>query len=364
MNARNRHLRAAYEAFCEDYATLDNLLGMADHACSGLVPLHGSLFELPLRPEKLRDYLSQGRRKARGFRVSGCQPLKIELPAPVGARLPHPGPATAFIICNAADHTACLVGLPIDFEYLWAELSRYAHTCITVLYLGTQDFKRSLLGLLREKMVQGISVRGFTANVLWEDGQRVKVRREWFPDAKPVAEFFVELEEDRQWLRSIELTVRQRDSESRGRIRRDLTFSCQGTFSLFWRTALQAVKSMASANRETFQDRSVSTSPTRAARPLQIAYPSAVFDDKSQNHRLIRVLRKLPDCGLSVFHLNPLLHASLVDYVDGSTYSIWVTDSAAVKIIPGLKASAGSLGRLCNHINEHFEEGSIEDIPS
>jgi hypothetical protein len=214
----------------------------------------------------------------------------------------------------------------------------------------------------RERPQTTVHVRGFTANVLWEDGQTVKTRREWFPLAKPVPDFFLEFEQERQWLRSIELVVRRNGREGSGRIRRDLSFTCQRGFLVFWGTAVNAVIRTAAGHHGLLQNRSVFKSPTRAARPLQVSYPSGIFEDKRQNHRLIKVLRQLPDSGLSVFHCNPFLHGALVDYSDGSTYTIWVTDNCAVKIIPGLKASPRSLGRLCNHIHEHFEEGAVEEI--
>ena len=111
-------------------------------------------------------------------------------------------------------------------------------------------------------------------------------------------------------------------------------------------------------------NRAATNSPTQAPRPLQLFYADSLLADKSQNHRLIRVLRKLPDASISVYHPNPFLHASVVDYMDGSSYAIWITDSTAITVIPELKATTQSLGRLFNHINEHFGEGTIRDIAS
>jgi hypothetical protein len=357
MGEWNNHFRTAYRAFYAEHRNTANLLDAIDSICSVRIPVHGTIFGLSLKQKELSELLQTGRRRVRGFTVSGRDFLKVEVTPDSGTDLFHRGSAAGYLIFNPRDYVACLLGLVPDFDYLFGELKRYLHTWITPLFLRTQEFRQTLVPLSHV-----VEVRGYTANVLWDDGQRVKTRREWFPAAKPVQEFFIELEQERQWLRSLELVFHTKDRSGSGRIRRDLSFSCQDGFSVFWNMVLDAVKSNAGANRCLFQDRAVSSSPTHAARPLQIAYTSGIFDDKKQNHRLIKVLRGLSDSGLSVFHPNPFLHAALMDYSDGSTYTIWVTDSSAIKIIPGLKASPRSLGRLCNHINEHFEEGSVEEI--
>jgi antitoxin component of MazEF toxin-antitoxin module len=87
-----------------------------------------------------------------------------------------------------------------------------------------------------------------------------------------------------------------------------------------------------------------------------------VFSDKRQNRRLISVLRGLADSALSVTHPNPYLHASLVDYSDGSSYDVWVTNNTSVLIVPKRRASAASLERVCNHICEEFEEGHVGEV--
>ena len=189
----------------------------------------------------------------------------------------------------------------------------------------------------------------------------MKTRREWFSTPKPVSQFFAEISQERQCLRSVEVVVCLPEM-THGRIRRDFTFSCQSHIHNFLREIVGSFKAAATKNRSLLQGRSVSDSQTRTSKPLRINYATRVFDDKSQNHRLIRVLSGMPNAAVSVFHPNPFLHASVIDYSDGSSYTIWITDSSAISIIPGVKATAQSLGRLCNHINEFFREGDVREI--
>jgi hypothetical protein len=253
------------------------------------------------------------------------------------------------------------VGVGEDFDYLWQELQRYLYSDITRLFLRTADFETALHNLRRANPDRRIRISGYTANVLCDDGKRVKTRREWLKRPKPEADFFGELEQEKQWLRSLEVVIED-TQVAQARIKRDMTFSCQAGFRRFYETVLESLRTTAAQRRGIFQNRGAVESPTHAPRPIQISYDRRVFEDKSQNRRLIRVLKDLPDCALSVFHANPFLHASIVDYSDGSCYALWVTDSSAITVTPELKVTAASLARLCNHINEHFSEGSIEEV--
>jgi len=103
--------------------------------------------------------------------------------------------------------------------------------------------------------------------------------------------------------------------------------------------------------------------PKGFARALQIEYEQPVFSDKRQNGRLVQTLKGLRNSALSVFHPNPYLHASLIDYTDGSSYEIWVTTPTSILIVPKRKATTGSIERVCDFICDKFQEGEIKDFP-
>lgn len=352
---------ASYAALYKAHATVDAVLDKANAACSHRTPIHGCVVSLNGPLEGVIRKLTEGRGRTRGFRVKGVSPYLIEVPFAPAERLPHPGTGKALLWSSGQDSTVCLVGVGEDFDYLWQELQRYLYSDITRLFLRTADFETALHNLRRANPDRRIRISGYTANVLCDDGKRVKTRREWLKRPKPEADFFGELEQEKQWLRSLEVVIED-TQVAQARIKRDMTFSCQAGFRRFYETVLESLRTTAAQRRGIFQNRGAVESPTHAPRPIQISYDRRVFEDKSQNRRLIRVLKDLPDCALSVFHANPFLHASIVDYSDGSCYALWVTDSSAITVTPELKVTAASLARLCNHINEHFSEGSIEEV--
>ena len=115
-------------------------------------------------------------------------------------------------------------------------------------------------------------------------------------------------------------------------------------------------------SRTFFEKRDRRSHPKGFSRPLKIEYTESIFSDKHQNYRLIDTLKQLSNSALSVYHPNPFLHTSLIDYTDGSSYEIWVTTPSSILIIPKRKATTSSIERVCDFICDKFEEGDVKDF--
>lgn len=96
-------------------------------------------------------------------------------------------------------------------------------------------------------------------------------------------------------------------------------------------------------------------------RPLEINFEQEVFKDKANHSNFIGMLSKLEDASISVLHGNPYIHLSIMDYVDGSSYDLWVVDSKQILLVPQLNSTIVSLKRLVNHIYDYYAEGEIKD---
>ena len=94
-------------------------------------------------------------------------------------------------------------------------------------------------------------------------------------------------------------------------------------------------------------------------RPLEINFQDELFKDKVNHGRFIQMLSLLDDTSVSVMHGNPYIHLSIVDYIDGSSYDMWVVDSKQILLVPQLRSSIISLKRLVNHIFDNYAEGEI-----
>jgi hypothetical protein len=108
------------------------------------------------------------------------------------------------------------------------------------------------------------------------------------------------------------------------------------------------------------RERQVSNS---ALKPMDIVYSQNVFTSRSDNFKLINSLSNLSRAGVAVMHRNPYLHAVVLDFDDGSTFDVFVTEGDRVRIVPGFRSSVHALMRLCEQIFKDFHEGEIADAP-
>lgn len=100
---------------------------------------------------------------------------------------------------------------------------------------------------------------------------------------------------------------------------------------------------------------------SRDAERLEITYEEGELSGTDSNKDLIGALEGLKNASMTVYHDNPYMHASILDYNDGTSADIFITSSDTVSIIPGFEASRESLTRICDQINESFLEGEVRE---
>jgi len=57
--------------------------------------------------------------------------------------------------------------------------------------------------------------------------------------------------------------------------------------------------------------------------------------------------------------LNPYLHVSLFDFIDGSSCDIFVSSPDEISVIPSYTCSVFSLMRIFNQLSKDFQEGNL-----
>ena len=145
-----------------------------------------------------------------------------------------------------------------------------------------------------------------------------------------------------------------------GFVSRDLIFYYfSGRISYFFDQILQIIGNIVVKKLNIFENKERNYE-NREAKPLRIKFPQNVFDDKSDNIRFIRALEKISGGAVTVYHNNPYLHLSFLDFIDGSNFDIFVADSDRLTIIPNYKCSMYSLMRTTDQIFKGFCEGEIE----
>lgn len=357
--------KKAEREFYRQHDDVESVFAAAAHACSKGLIVYGAFYPVGCAPSALLQYLEEARAQDWGLSSNGRLPGLVKYGHSVSRGEGRQPFFPKAIIWEEPEHS--LVGLLScqthdGFDMLRKRLRRYLFPDLYHAYLRTSEVRQGLHRLADELTGYSIRVREYVCRSLIDDPgslKRVRTDREWTDEDYTAV--FDKLMQERAWLSSVKLELRGPE-RAVGKIWRDASFACRTGFPLFVRSVLASLRVAVVRSRDFFQQRDRSTSPTGRTRPVSIVYGDPVFSDKRQNHRLLRVLGGFTDSGLSVFHPNPYLQASVVDYQDGSSYDIWVTTDTAILIIPKRRASPASMERLCDHICDEFEEGNVKEF--
>lgn len=172
-------------------------------------------------------------------------------------------------------------------------------------------------------------------------------------------EVFNEAQDDDYFVDKIQFEIRSGRHEFQGYIARGgQTRYIEGDGRIFFNYLVGGAASLLSEKGSLFKDRSREFG-TREADPIRIEYEEDSIVGVEENMRLIRTLDGISNSSLTVFHKNPYLHASLMDFDDGSSLDVFLTSESEVAIVPGFKASRHTLSRVCEQIIEGFREGEV-----
>lgn len=169
--------------------------------------------------------------------------------------------------------------------------------------------------------------------------------------------------ENDQWVDNISFYAVKEDKVFfNASLSRDGFFQCSSTnIEYFYNTIIRTVLTIARNNSKIFSKRSRMENRGKV-KPIVIKYSYSLFENLEQNSRFINVITKFPLSSISVYHKNPYLHMSLIDYLDGSSYDLWILSNNEIIIVPQLRNTFNSLSRLTEFIFEKFQEGELSEL--
>ena len=352
------------QSFYKNHSSWTSVSQAAAVACRNGAHINGAIFSFTRRFSYLLQLLKNEQASARSFKVSGHGFYYIEYGK---QKALASGSYTTPKAILWQDNESAIVYLlscqerPL-FKNICEVVHEYLQPDLCKVFLRTSEIQSGLNELKRKYPQLSLRVREYTSRSLIDDpksAKRVRTNREWTDE--DYDSVFQKLEEEKQWLSSLRLEIHGQEIAA-GRIWRSATFSCEAEFRLFFDTVVHTITKAVTQSTNFFNKRDRLSSPSGASRPLRIEYVEDVFGDKNQNHRLINTLKRMKDSALSVYHPNPYLHASLLDYADGSSYEVWVTKPNSILVVPQRRASTDSIERLCNFICDEFQEGVIEEV--
>jgi hypothetical protein len=168
-----------------------------------------------------------------------------------------------------------------------------------------------------------------------------------------------EVSQQNSYVDKIEFELRQSRHKFSGQLsRKGASRYVSGNQSIYFKKILPSLATLLSKKGELFNDKAREYG-TREAETIEITYEEGAIKGREENIRLINALEGLKRSSITVYHKNPYMHASILDYEDGTNADVFLTSDRRVSIVPGFNASRKSLSRICDRINQGFLEGEV-----
>jgi len=243
--------------------------------------------------------------------------------------------------------------------------SKYSE--IAKIHLSSKQIKE-ILGVLKEELdLDGIRtywalMKGILDNKITKFGTKDKESISKHTD-EPYLDTFRRAAERNEWVDKIYFYAKKNfDRIFKASIARNGLFQCENLVAIdFYNVVVKSLLRISNKNFKVFKDKSRERNEGEI-KPLSIKYDINLFSDDSQNKRFIEMISDFPNSSYSLYHGNPYIHLSLVDYSDGSSYEIWVVTENEVVIIPQFRASINSISRLTEHVFNKFSEGILVEL--
>jgi hypothetical protein len=189
-------------------------------------------------------------------------------------------------------------------------------------------------------------------------GRRVMPVVSW--PSMSVEEAFRWVYDHNGWFESISIEVSTND-----RILSNFTFTRQGILRTnalveeLFNSFIKPICKTIHEYIEFFSHRSRLDRIDLSTRPIVIEFEENQFSEVSENQRLIQSMRRMKAASISVLHGNPYVHLTILDYIDGSAFDLWVLDQQKLVLVPQLKVSVAAIKRLVNHVFDDYAEGNL-----
>jgi len=179
-----------------------------------------------------------------------------------------------------------------------------------------------------------------------------------------ISKAFESAADRRQWFKSIRLNLRNiggKDVAATVRVTKHGLVAQDHLYDLSMRNLFPNLEGIAFSKTELFANRGLKERDYLPAKPVAIDYPVDVFDERSNVRRLAAALKAYPNSSKAIYHGNPYLHMSLADFIDGSSFEIWVLSPRRIILVPQARASVASHERLVSYVFEKFKEGEARE---
>lgn len=239
------------------------------------------------------------------------------------------------------------------FDKCLRNFIRALPSAISTTYLSSQELRR-LIQKIDKRINGNIEVKKAVSKTTNSDTEI-----DYHQDEVEYYEVFNEASADNRYVDKLQLSLVNSAGEFEFFVARDCTSRfIRGEPRLYFEVFLGSLSELVSDKSELFENRSRDYG-SRDTDPINIQYDEGSIQGVEENKRLIRALKGISHSSVTVFHDNPYVHASVLDFNDGTNVDVYMTSDDNISLIPGFHASRGSLARICNQINKGFLEGEV-----
>ncbi len=181
----------------------------------------------------------------------------------------------------------------------------------------------------------------------------------------PWRNVFMQAKEEKQWFTGIKFSI-QRENKSgsksiiaSGRLSKHGELQYDYYHEKFSNSLLTFLEQRTSERLLLLQDRGIRERNYHPSKPIEIVFDYDAFDSIEDIREFGKIMAAYPRSGKAVYHGNPYYHASIADFVDGSSFDVWALSKDKVIIIPQAKSSAQAFERLITYVFTEFNEGTV-----
>ncbi|MHA1280264.1 MAG: hypothetical protein ACTSQ8_24045 [Candidatus Helarchaeota archaeon] len=194
----------------------------------------------------------------------------------------------------------------------------------------------------------------------------IHTERSW--KKQTIDEAFDEAKERHEWFSSIKFSINKKIFGGTSgkkiadcRVFKNGEIYYSGFNSFIEESLINELVSFVYQRMNKFQHRGIRERNYDPGLPLEILYDFDRFNELEEVRRFGATLSSYPDSSIAVFHSNPYYHANIADFLDGSSFDIWILSSKRILIKPQLKATPQAIEKLVSYISSEFAEGDIRE---
>lgn len=263
--------------------------------------------------------------------------------------------------------------ITVSFSDFWdaivRRLARGLYPDAMPVFFRQQEIEEALLAL-ETSLLQGFSIHLSDVTSKEVRSKTSSSRRKeydtrrWWTDL-PWRTVFSQAQEKGEWFTGLKFIIQREDksgaahSVASGRLYKNGEIHYDFYHEKFSSTIVATLEHKASERFSLFQERGIRERNYQPSEPIEIAFDFDAFTGVDDVREFGIIMSKYPHSTKAVYHGNPYYHASIADFLDGSSFELWVLSQNKIVIVPQAKSSAHAFERLISYVFTEFNEGIV-----